>query len=150
MGHAAFVPAMLKGAADRFAIDGQQPAGGKLDHRRHPVQEAAFKGIGIKACKDAAERVMRRDAAAKIQESGQPLLFAFAPEGDLSPAIGPADHGKDGDDDQIMQFVDDAVAGTGVGNVAKKAQKASGRSGVHAKAPCVKALRDDQTRARNQ
>jgi hypothetical protein len=126
---------VLEAAADRLAVDRHQPSGRQFHHGRHPVQEATLEAVGIEQGEDAVERVVRGDAAGQVQERGEPLGLAPAPERDLRPAVGPADHRQHGDHDQVVQLMRDEVPGAGVGHVTEKAQETSGRSGVHAKAP---------------
>jgi hypothetical protein len=134
MSHGVLIPAALEAAANRLAVDGHQPPDRQFDHRRHPRQEAAFKGVGVQQREDSAEGVMRRNAALEVQEGREPLEFALAPELHLHPAVGPADDRHDCDHQQVVQFMNGVVAPR-VRQVRKKAQKTTARTGVHAKLP---------------
>ena len=125
---------MLEAVAKALAIDGHELAAGELDHRGHPLLEAAIEGPGVQATEDIAEGVVGGDAVGQVQEGLQPGEPGPAILGHGGPAVGPTDHREEGDGEEIDQFVA-AVGASGVGHCFEGAGNLRGRLGVHAKAP---------------
>jgi len=125
---------MLEAVAKALAIDGHELAAGELDHRGHPLLEAAFEGLGVQSGKDIAEGVVGGDAVGQVQEGPQPGELGPAILWHCGPAVGPGHHREQGDGEDIDQVVA-AVGGTRIGHLFKGAGNLRGRLGVHAKAP---------------
>ncbi len=92
-------------AAKGLAVEGDDLGGQDLCHRFHPALEAAPKLDGIEGGKDPVEGVMGGNAMRQVQEGGEPLRFGFSEQLDAIPALGAANDGADGDDDDTEQRV---------------------------------------------
>ena len=126
---------MLEAVAKALAIDGHELAAGELDHRGHPLLEAAFEGLGVQAAKDIAEGVVGGDAMGQVQEGPQPGELGPAILWHCGPAVGPGHHREQGDGEAIDQPVA-AIGASGVEHCFIKGEgNLRGRLGVHAKAP---------------
>jgi hypothetical protein len=100
--------------------------------RRSTRGEAFLERVGVQAGEDAAERVVAGHAAGQVQERGEPRALGAAELLDLDPPVGAADHGADGDDQDVVQLVDHVVRPR-VGKLPEEAQNTSGRLSVHGK-----------------
>ena len=68
VGHAAPVPGVLEAAADRLAVDRDQPlAARRLRDRTGPGHEAPLERVGVQVREHPAERVVAGDAAGQVQ-----------------------------------------------------------------------------------
>jgi len=113
MGHAALVPSVLEGAAEALAVDGNQLAPGAFDPGRHPGRAAPLEGFRGQAGKDPSEGVVGGDAPRQVQEGRKPLELGPAILCHGGPAVGPADHRTEGDDQHVAELVN-RVAAPGV------------------------------------
>ncbi len=93
----------VQAAADRLAVDGDQPAGRGGGQVGDPLHEALLEGHRVQRREDPAEGVVRGDAVGQVQEGLEPLPLAAAELGHLHPAVGPADDGADGDGQDVAQ-----------------------------------------------
>ena len=107
---------LVVAAAERLAVDGDDLPGGDLVQRGDPAQQALLELGGLDRREDGVEPVVGGDAAAEVEELGQPGALLAAVFGDRDEVIGPGDDGAEGDGDDVDERVDDlASAGVGEG-----------------------------------
>ncbi len=90
------------GATQGFAIDGHLPGGRGCD-RLDPVQEAALERHRIQSRKDPTERMVAGDAIGQGKKGPQPWLLCLPKCLDVDPVIGPAQHGTEGNSNDVAQ-----------------------------------------------
>jgi hypothetical protein len=86
-----------------------------LHQRRHPGEETPLEGPRVEQTEDAAEGVMRRHAPWQGEEGLQPVEFRPGVVGDFFPALGPAQHGADGHEDDLVELVDPSLVAPWIG-----------------------------------
>jgi len=86
--------------------------------RGDPTEQAPLEPGGLDRLEEGVEAVVRGDAAARVEEPGQPGSFLAAPGGDGDEVVGPGDHGAQGDGHDVDERIGD-LAAAGVGQVGK-------------------------------
>jgi hypothetical protein len=61
-----------------FTINGNDLTFGQSGDTANPIEESLLKLLRVKASKDSAECVVRRDAAWQFKEGVEPILFGVA------------------------------------------------------------------------
>ncbi len=75
---------------------------------------------------------MAGDAARQIEKGFEPAQLALAEHLHFHPAIGPADNRADGDDENVVQLMND-VPTARIAKALEKAQQRTGRLAIHGK-----------------
>ena len=107
---------MAIGVSSGGSVDerGQSPP---LHQRRHPGGEALLEGERVEQAEDAAEGIVRGDAAGQGEEGLEPVDLGVGVVGDLHPGIGAAEHGAGGHEDDLVESVDSPLFAAGIGQV---------------------------------
>jgi len=92
-------------AAQRLAINRNQFARDRLPQRLRPGLETSRKLRRLDQPKDSIERVVRRDAVGQRQPGFEPILLATSPESDVGEPLRAAEHGTDGDHENVEQLM---------------------------------------------
>jgi hypothetical protein len=77
----------------------------RLHRRLHPGQEAGLERRRIEGGEDPAEGVMGGNAVGQVQELPEERLLAAPERLNGHPAVGPRDHGANGDGHDVEQGV---------------------------------------------
>src|SRR5512135_488655 len=103
----------VRRAALGLAVDGDRPQLGRissdggdslpLHQRRHPGVETLLEGQRIEQAEDTAEGIVRGDAAGQGEEGLEPVDLGVGIVGDLFPALGAAEDGAGGDEDDLVE-----------------------------------------------
>lgn len=100
--------ATLVGTPQRLAIDGDDP--GKVDpvelrERRHEATKRALERARLQEAKHPAERVVTGNTMLQPQNSSQQQLLGAAKPGHVRGTFRPAQHGSQGDEQNLAQIV---------------------------------------------
>jgi len=93
------------GAAQGFAVEGNNFPGDALAQALRPAQEAVEKRAGFERGKEAVEGVMTGDAVAQREESFEPVVPGMAEVLHVVEALATAQQGAQGDDEDVGQIV---------------------------------------------
>src|SRR5262249_21544090 len=96
-------------AVNGHVLDRQRGADGF-----HPLPETGLESLRVEPVEDALERVVRRNAVGQTQEAAQPIPASLAERGDLLPVLRSGDDGTQGDNEDVLEAMQPAVASAGI------------------------------------
>jgi hypothetical protein len=117
-------------ASKRFAVDRDDLATGDLMKGRDPIQQAGLELAWLQSGEDGVEAVVRRDAVGEVKEAREPVAAGLAEVGDGDEVVGTANHGAEGDRDNVNERMSD-LASPGVGEVCEVILDACGLGARH-------------------
>lgn len=97
--------AVFTGAAHTLSIDADNLIAGQFRNRTGPGDERGLQFFGIQSEEHAVERVMRRNACRKAEESTEPLLLGPAEVLHVVSDFRPADNGSYGNEKDVFQHM---------------------------------------------
>lgn len=100
----------VEAAAERLAVDGHDLAVADFMQRGDPTQQTLLELGRLDRPQNGVEAIVRGNAGRKIEKLGQPVALRLTPAGDGHEIIGPANHGAQGDHDDVDQRMSNLAA----------------------------------------
>ena len=90
-------------APERFAVDGDVFEAEGLAQFVHPTAETRGEDLGIQSAEDSINRIVARDAIGQFEEALEPVLPPFGKGFDRLEGLGSANHGTQGDHQNVIE-----------------------------------------------